>query len=168
MKEKPADLVSFMRLWDYKYGPLPRRGEPLHLCLICSFSFWFHDSAYLNLDIIPRSYIRTSSFFPFLNISIQRLKCATNSTKPQPASLNLKECLNFDPVNNHIRWCVLAEQRGMMCSWITPTSQGAATKRRMNCPRHRRRGVARRVQSRRRGSVLGWTFGGGWGIAAGA
>jgi hypothetical protein len=46
-------------------------------------------------------------------------------------------CINFDPVEDHIKWCVLAEQRGSQCANPIQTSQASSTKRNMNCPQHR-------------------------------
>lgn len=46
-------------------------------------------------------------------------------------------CIEFDPPNDHIQWCVEAEKRGSMCNPVTPTSQGSSTKCGHNCPAHR-------------------------------
>ncbi|KAL3487904.1 hypothetical protein BJX62DRAFT_240628 [Aspergillus germanicus] len=83
---------------------------------------------------------------------------------PDCTEKSLKECLNYDPAEDHILWCILAEQRGYLCPHIIPTSQGSSTKRRMNCPRHRRRltgGPTQPVVGRgfARGELnLGWSW----------
>ncbi|KAL3463644.1 hypothetical protein BJX64DRAFT_287116 [Aspergillus heterothallicus] len=61
----------------------------------------------------------------------------TRARFPDCTEKYTKQCLNYDPIEDHILWCVLAEQRGFLCTNIISTSQGASTKRRMNCPRHR-------------------------------
>jgi hypothetical protein len=48
-----------------------------------------------------------------------------------------KNCINFDPVEDHTQWCVPAEQRGSACPNPIPTTQTSSTKRGRNCPRHR-------------------------------
>lgn len=48
-----------------------------------------------------------------------------------------RNCINFDPDEDYIKWCIPAEQRGNQCETTIPTTQTSSTKRGINCPRHR-------------------------------
>ncbi|KAL4993876.1 hypothetical protein BDV10DRAFT_177933 [Aspergillus recurvatus] len=47
------------------------------------------------------------------------------------------DCINFDPVEDYIQWCMSADQRGSVCDSPAPTTQSSSTRRGINCPRHR-------------------------------
>ncbi|KAL2835937.1 hypothetical protein BJY01DRAFT_252251 [Aspergillus pseudoustus] len=88
----------------------------------------------------------------------------TRARFPDCTEKSLKNCLNYDPAEDAILWCILAEQRGHLCPQIIPTSQGASTKRRMNCPRHRKRlpaGPAQAQPGMRKKYKFGFAKGGG-------
>ncbi|KAK2736822.1 hypothetical protein FQN55_001411 [Onygenales sp. PD_40] len=46
-------------------------------------------------------------------------------------------CILFEPEEDYVEWCGPARERGSQCSSLTGTSQGAATKRHLNCRKHR-------------------------------
>ncbi|RAL01432.1 uncharacterized protein BO80DRAFT_380796 [Aspergillus ibericus CBS 121593] len=46
-------------------------------------------------------------------------------------------CILFDPTENHVKWCVEADQRGSACPNPVITTQTSSTRRKVDCPRHR-------------------------------
>ncbi|KAK2796055.1 hypothetical protein FQN52_000028 [Onygenales sp. PD_12] len=46
-------------------------------------------------------------------------------------------CILFEPEEDYVEWCGEARERGSQCSPLTGTSRGAATKRHLNCRKHR-------------------------------
>jgi hypothetical protein len=47
-------------------------------------------------------------------------------------------CIEFDPPEDRVDWCIEAQRRGTQCQTLTPTSQASSTRRKVDCPRHRK------------------------------
>ncbi|KAG5294789.1 hypothetical protein I7I48_11458 [Histoplasma ohiense] len=63
----------------------------------------------------------------------------TPATFPDCRGKSQGNCILFDPVEDHIQWCVPAVQRGSHCESPIPTTQASSTRRKANCPKHRDR-----------------------------